>query len=175
MTKKTLEQTMGSPENHLDKSFFARDPEIVAKELLGTYIIRVVRADRILRGRICEVAAYEGRAKKTHDVVDYPAGTLGVSTKYGKHLIDIATGKRDDSSCVTLIGALFECDSELIQGPGNLSKVLEVDRQYDGSPINGQDLWIEKDPHYKPTEVEVKKRDKSGLPENCRGYFYINF
>lgn len=156
----------------LDESFFTVDAKTVAKFLLGTYLVRVFPNDSRTVGMIQEVAAYEGETKTSSDGMLCAPGTLSVSTKFGKNLIDIATGKSGESSCVTLISALFNWgnNKQLVQGPGNLSRALGVDKTYNGRSVDGRDFWIEIRDIY---GGEILERKKSNLPSNCRGIFYI--
>ncbi|MCP6719617.1 MAG: DNA-3-methyladenine glycosylase [Patescibacteria group bacterium] len=156
----------------LPTDFFMQEPTDVAKGLLGMNLVRVLPSRREIRGRIQEVAAYKGEADSVSDVAYYGPGIIGVSTKYGKHLIDIATESEGVPSCVTLIGAFFQWGKErqLVHGPGNLSRALKIDGSDDGVPIVCNDLWI--DPSVESVG-EIYTRNLSNIPENCLGYFYI--
>ena len=156
----------------LDESFFSAGAKTVAQGLLGTYLVRVFPNGSRVVGRIHEVAAYGGVTKTSSEGMLYAPGTLSVSTKFGKNLIDIATGDKGESSCVTLISALFDWgkDKQLVQGPGNLSRALGIDKSYDKKSIVGKDLWIELREQY---EGEIRERNLSNAPANWKGTFYI--
>ncbi len=156
----------------LDKNFFATNAEEVAKRLLGMYLVRTFKKGSRIEGQIHEIAAYEGRSKTAYKGVNYAPGVISVSTKYGKNLIDIATGVEGKPSCITLVSVLFDWDTEkqLVQGPGNLSRALRVDRSFDGLSINGEEFWIEAREAY---VGKIRKRHRKDLPPNCKGYFYI--
>jgi len=156
----------------LDENFFATNAEEVARRLLGMYLVRTFKKGSVVEGQIHEVAAYEGRSKTAYKGINYAPCVISVSTKYGKNLIDIATGIKDKPSCVTLVSALFDWDTEkqLVQGPGNLSRALRVDRSFDGLLINGDEFWVEARETY---VGEIRKRHRKDLPPNCKGYFYI--
>ena len=153
--------------------FFKRHADEVAKDLLGRVMIREIHGKPTIYIRLEEIAAYEGEVKSmTKGALEQP-GTIGVSTKYGKNLIDISTLAICEPSCVTLIaGTIFERkgDKKYINGPGNLAKALEIDKTYDGVPLNFAKIWIGGNPIDKE---QILKRNKSGLPENCKGYFYF--
>lgn len=159
-------------EDKLPMDFFMQNPDEVAKGILGMEIVRILPNGKEVRGRIQEVAAYRGEEESVSDVAYYGPGIIGVSTKFGKRLIDIGTEYEGRSSCVTLISASFQWgrNRQLVQGPGNLAKALKVDRSYDGTPILCNDLWI--DPST-PQVEEIRVRELSNMPENCLGYFYI--
>ena len=155
-----VETYRSSAHDILNEEFFARRAELVAKEILGMTMVRVLPNRSIIRARIHEVAAYEGMTNKTVDTINYPPGILGVSVRYGNNLIDIATRKKDSPSCITLIAGLFYTGKEpqLIQGPGRLARELGITKEFDKLPIyDNKQLWIERNTHY---EGEVKKRRK---------------
>ena len=168
-----VEAYRSSASDLLNEDFFARRAEVVARDILGMTIVRVLPNRSIIRAKIHEVAAYEGTTNKTADTISYPPGVLGVSSKFRNYLIDIGTRKSDSPSCITLIAGLFYTGEEpkLIQGPGKLARELGITKEYDKLPVyNNKQFWIEKNT---PHEGEVKKREKAGLPENCLGFFCI--
>ena len=152
--------------------FFNRHAEKVAKDLLGRVLVRETGKNSIYV-RLEEIAAYEGEAKSmTKGALEQP-GTIGVSTKYGKNLVDISTLGICIPSCVTLIaGTLFDRKGleKHIDGPGNLAKALDIDRTYDGVPLNFVKIWIG---GYPVEPEKILKRKLSKVPENCEGYFYF--
>ncbi len=156
----------------LDESFFATNAKTIAKSLLGKYLIRVFPNGSRVVGRIHEVAAYEGETDSSSDGMLYAPGTLSISTKFAKNLIDIATGDMGRPSCVTLISGLFDWgkNKQLVQGPGNLSRALGIDRTYEGRSIEGRDFWIEIRDLYKG---EILERSLKNASSNCKGIFYI--
>jgi|TARA_Y100000310_G_scaffold159352_1_gene158917 DNA-3-methyladenine glycosylase len=158
----------------IDTKFFARNSKTVAKDLLGRTLVREIPNTTTLYARIQEVAAYEGSQEDSMSkrVLSAP-GTLIVSTKYGKRLLDIATSKIGKPSCITLIAATISDKrgkSELVHGPGNLTKILEIDKNYNGLPIELSPLWISGE---SIKEEKILKRNLSNLPKNCKGYFYF--
>src|SRR3989344_2612797 len=152
----------------INQDFFARSAVIVARELLGKRIIRELSPSKKVIGRIYEVAAYQGETDSTSDVIDYVPGTIGISRKFGKFLIDVSAGSGNQRACITLVSALF--DDGLAQGPGNLSKMLQIDESFNGLPIVNNSLYLESDSFQVP---EIRTRKKSNASENCKGFFYI--
>lgn len=156
---------------HMD--FFRRNADEVAQDLLGRVLVKERTGKNPLYMRLDEIAAYEGEVKSMTKGALESAGTIGVSTKYGKHLIDISTLDICEYSCITLIGGtLFDGRGfrEIINGPGKVSAALEIDKTYDGVPLNFAKIWIGGEP---VIADDILKRNKSGLPENCKGYFYF--
>lgn len=151
--------------------FFKRHAEEVAKDLLGRVLVREIGKNTIYF-RLEEIAAYEGEVKTMSKGALEQPGTIGVSTKYGRNLIDISTLAICQSSCITLIaGTIFDKENEkYVRGAGNLSKKLGIDKTYDGVPLNFAKIWIGGNA---VEPKEILKRNLSGLPINCKGYFYF--
>jgi DNA-3-methyladenine glycosylase len=126
----------------LGRDFFARHPDVVAKELLGTFMI--VRGTRVLRARILETEAYDGendpashayRGLTPRTAIMFgPAGFLYVYLSYGIHwCMNIVTGQDGIASAVLLRAAeatdITDSDhaaAVLLRGPGNLTRGLEI-------------------------------------------------
>lgn len=151
---------------HLNRDYFAEQARIVAPDLLGRLIIRQF-PDTELVAKIKEVAAWQGATKTTARTAKYAPGMVGISRKFGKYLIDIATGSEGTPSCITLIA--LETPTGVIQGPGNLSNYLQIDEKFDSAPIDHPCLWIAGEPI---SQDRIVKRSLNSLPENCKGYFY---
>ena len=152
----------------LTENFFARSPDIVAKELLGKYITRVLGAGTV-KGMITEVAAYQGKAEKTSSKIKTAPGKLSVSTKYGNHLLDISTGKEGEYSCVTLRAAEFDWQGQkqMVNGPGKLCKALKIRSSLNGLSVYNNELWIE-DSGMPCNEISI---ETGNMPSNCIGYY----
>ena len=166
--------------SQIHRDFFERDAVTVAKDLLGRVMVQERGSKPSLYVQLTEIAAYDGivgkdleAAQKKNPNLFYAPGVIGISTVYGKHLIDVGTQGLCKPSCVTLVaGNLFDKRGlrEKLQGPGNLSKALEIDSDYDSSPINFGQLWVGGDA---VDADRIKQRNKSNVPTNCKGYFYF--
>ena len=94
----------------LDKSFYERDARIVARELLGKYLVYEPQGRRFC-GKIVETEAYlgvedmashafRGRTKRT-EVMFGEGGRLYVYFTYGMHwLMNVVTGKEGTAEAV---------------------------------------------------------------------------
>jgi DNA-3-methyladenine glycosylase len=129
-------------DDRLGRDFFARPPDVVAKELLGTFMI--VRGTRLQRARILETEAYEGRNDPASHayrgptprtaIMFGPAGFVYVYLSYGIHwCMNIVTGDDGTASAVLLRAAEATDVTEeditpavLLRGPGNLTRGLEI-------------------------------------------------
>ena len=167
--KKTLEGSAAvSLDRILGRDFFTDSAVEVARGLLGREIVRVFRGG-VIRGVITEVSAWQGRTSSASDGMEYAPGTIAVSTKYGLHLMDIATERCDRYSCVTLVGLVR--NRQRVQGPGNVASVLKIDPAIDGLKIyDNKVIYITGG---RNPRQEVLKRQKKNVPRNCKGYFYI--
>jgi 3-methyladenine DNA glycosylase Mpg len=163
---KTMDQILG-------RDFYARSSVEVARAMLGREIVRRFK-DTEVRGYVMEVSAWEGHTKTSSDGLLYAPGTIGVSTKFGNHLLDIATEAYGVHSCVTLIAAQFHWGNrtQLVDSPGKVARALRVDRTLDGLKIFENDTGLSIVGGRIP-EQDIKKREKKNLPANCKGYFYI--
>lgn len=137
----------------LRASFYQRDAETVAQDLLGkTLVVKLGKTEK--RSRIVETEAYvgvhdlachtsKGRTKRT-EIMFGPAGRAYIYLIYGMYyMLNIVTGNEDGQA--VLLRALeplnFEGDTK---GPGKLCKVLGISRKLNNEPLVGKKLWLEK-------------------------------
>jgi DNA-3-methyladenine glycosylase len=152
-------------------SFFNRPALVVAKELLGCYLITSnadlshhsdAEADGIARYMITETEAYvgphdlashssKGRTKRTEVMYQVP-GTIYVYLIYGMYnMLNIVTDKKDYPAAI-LIRAV-EHNSMPITGPGKVAKQLHIDRMMNNKLLGKEaNLWVEL-----PTEAAKRK------------------
>ncbi|MDP1946440.1 MAG: DNA-3-methyladenine glycosylase [Nitrospirota bacterium] len=136
----------------LSRAYFNRPTVTVARSLIGKYLVRAIEG-RILAGKIVEVEAYvgpkdkachasKGRTPRT-DVMFGQAGVAYVYLIYGMyHCLNVVTEREEFPSAV-LIRAI-ELDGKLIDGPGRLCRVLEIDRGLNRADLTeGESLWFE--------------------------------
>ena len=150
----------------LPRSFYERPVRVVARELLGCYLVRRVRS-RYLGGRIVETEAYggpgdpgshadrapSGRAK----IMFGPAGIAYVYFTYGMHHCMNAVTAKEGKGSAVLIRALEPVwgirsmrtgapeslpDHRLASGPGRLCRALGVDKKLNGSDLTAGSLRI---------------------------------
>ena len=136
----------------LQADFYDRATLVVARSLLGRYLVRETRTG-LLAGRIIEVEAYvgprdrachasKGRTRRT-EVMFGPPGRAYVYLIYGMyHCLNVVTERLDYPAAV-LIRAV-EHESRLIDGPGRLCRFFEIDRSLNCHDLTyGHALWIE--------------------------------
>ena len=132
----------------LPQVFFNRPAPVVAKELLGKFLVRRI-GHREIAAMITETEAYEGpRDKASHAsrgmtarnaVMFGPPGVWYVYFTYGMHwMLNVVTGKKGYPAAVLLRGI------DGANGPARLTKLLGINRDLNGKPaVKASGLWIE--------------------------------
>lgn len=136
----------------LPQSYFSRSTLLVARSLIGKYLVRK-NGTTTIAGRIIEVEAYvgsqdkachasKGRTART-EVLFGPPGISYVYLIYGMyHMLNVVT-ERAEFPAAVLIRAI-EVDGELIDGPGKLCRELGIDRSLHRLDMtHGSQLWFE--------------------------------
>jgi len=149
----TIAVTNIMPERRiLPSKYFDRSTLVVARSLVGKYLVRK-NGKGTIAGKIVEVEAYvgphdkachasKGRTPRT-DVLFGPPGISYVYLIYGMyHCLNVVTEEAEYPAAV-LIRAV-EIDGELIDGPGRLCRALDVDRSLNRIDMtSGVQLWFE--------------------------------
>lgn len=135
------------------RQFYDRDTIVVAKELLGKYLIHKVNGIE-LTGKIVEVEAYLG----PHDLAAHSAKGLTPRTKvmfgppghayvyliYGMyHCVNVVT-EQDGHASAVLIRALQPIKNLMgrTQGPGLLCNAMQIDKRLNGHDLLSDDFFI---------------------------------
>ncbi|MGC8509821.1 MAG: DNA-3-methyladenine glycosylase [Acidimicrobiales bacterium] len=148
----------------LGRPFFARPPEVVARELLGAFLV-VRAAGLIHRVRLIETEAYGGRDDPASHaargptprcaVMFGPAGHLYVYRSYGVHwCANVVTGVEGSASAVLLrAGELVGDDASegspptVLRGPGLLTRAVGLTGAHSGvdcvDGVTGR-VWFER-------------------------------
>ncbi len=144
-------------ERKLPRSFYDRDTIIVARELLGKYLVHRLRGvERV--GRIVEVEAYLG----PHDLAAHSAKGLTARTKvmfgppghayvyfiYGMyHCLNVVTEREGHASAVLLRAVEpIKNITGRTQGPGLLCKAMGVDKRLNAHDLLSDNFYIAKPP-----------------------------
>lgn len=152
-------------------SFFNRPALVVAKELLGCYLVTKT-PDGIERYLITETEAYigphdlashasKGRTKRTEVMYQAP-GTIYVYLIYGMHnMLNIVTDEKDYPAAV-LIRAVEDIEGFPITGPGKVAKQLHVDRRMNAKVLGtAATLWVELPSH--PIKRKIVRTPRIGI------------
>lgn len=137
----------------LKNSFFNRSSLIVAKELIGKYLVRKI-GTKTFKYRIIETESYEGfEDKASHSskgltprnapMFESP-GTIYVYFTYGMHyMLNIVCCKKGEPGAVLIRGVLSH-DGSVILGPARLTKLLNINKDLNGKKLGRPSgLWIE--------------------------------
>lgn len=166
----------------LDKNFFSRDAEIVARELLGKIIVQKVNGKKRF-AKIVETEAYydesdpASRACQNGNLKEVMAGSPGKILVYGVHnnwLINFVTGKKGKAEAV-LIRAVEPINfQEKCNGPGLLTKALNINKGFHDKYIEECGLKI-LDENFKGEIIESFRIGiKKDLPKKLRFYIKDN-
>lgn len=187
----------------LPRQFYARDTLVVARELLGQRLIRLLEGER-LSGRIVEVEAYIGETDRAchaacgrtaRNAVMYgPPGHAYVYFIYGMHhCLNVVTAGEGFPAAV-LIRALEPIeglatmrrlrrgrpDRELTNGPAKLCQALAIDRTLNGLDLCADaSLFIEPGPPVDDADMAMSPRvgvrgDKTVLTAPWRFFVHDN-
>lgn len=149
----------------LPKTFYIHPAQKVAKDLIGKIICRKIGKD-LLSGIIVEAEAYPGKfdpashsyigKTKRNSALFEEGGKAYVYFTYGNHYcFNVVTGFKDRGNGV-LIRAVEPLEGieimsknrkikdifELTNGPGKLTKALDIDGKLDGENLCGEVIFI---------------------------------
>lgn len=155
-----------SPGRRLQRSFFRRPAEVVARDLVGAVVVSRIRGARTA-GRIVEVEAYLGhrdpashgyrnRRHTQNEGLYGPAGAWYVYLSYGMHwCANLVAGMAPNDGAVLLraleplegIPAMRRrrggvSDRLLAAGPGRLTQALGITRALDQRPMRGAPVEV---------------------------------
>lgn len=149
----------------IDREFFRQDALSLAPALIGKTLVRTLPDGSQKRLRITETEAYcgvEDTACHAHrgktpraEMLWHDGGTIYVYLCYGMHnLMNIISGREGDPQ-----GVLIRC-CEGYEGPGKLTKFLDIGRSFNGLDILSCDgLRIEDDGN----EVDIIQLPRVGI------------
>lgn len=176
----------------LPKKFYARNPAIVAKEILGSILVK--KDHTILKGKIVETEAYYGlsdpasRAFKGKTNLSKwmweGAGTLFIYMVHGNWLLNIITERKGTPSGI-LIRAVEPVEGieemkkrrksnikNLTSGPGKLTKAFGITKEHNGVKVYDSSSKIVIEKGEKPGKIKTSHRIgvKEDLPQHLRFY-----
>lgn len=156
----------------LNRSFYSRPALIVAKELLGKYLVRKINKN-FFTGKIVETEAYigpkdrashafGGRRAKKNEAEYLIGGHVYIYLVYGMYWqFNISTFKKEMAECV-LIRALDPVQMSYTQanGPGKLCRWLQLDKSFNKEDLTKSPrLWLEdRGIHVSPKEIISSSR-----------------
>jgi DNA-3-methyladenine glycosylase len=156
----------------LAREFYDRDTRVVARELLGKYLVRAANGvERI--GRIVEVEAYlgphdraahssRGLTKRTA-VMFGPPGHAYVYMIYGMYSCMNVVTEREGHASAVLLRAIepIQNVTEKTKGPGLLCKAMGIDRKLNGHDLLSDDFYVVSDDSH--PNFTIVKRPRIGV------------
>lgn len=136
----------------LKKNFFERDTVLVARELVGKFLVKRM-GNKEVAAKIIETEAYDGPEDKAahgsrgmtarNEVMFGEAGRFYVYFVYGMYwMLNIVCGPKNFPAGILIRG--IDVDGLRINGPGRLTKLLKIDKSCNGveaSILSG--MWFE--------------------------------
>ena len=156
----------------LPRDFYDRDTVVVAKELLGKYLVHIVHGKPRI-GKIVETEAYLGphdlaahsaRGKtKRNEVMFGPAGYAYVYLIYGVYFCTNIVTEREGHASAILLRALepIENITDKTSGPGLLSRAMAIDKRLYGHDLLSRDFFISMPD--KEEKISIVKRPRIGV------------
>jgi DNA-3-methyladenine glycosylase len=155
----------------LRKSFFNRSAELVAKELLGKTLVRVIDGKE-LKGKIVETEAYYGshdpasRARQNGDLkktMEMEPGTILVYGVHNNWLINFVNEKLGCAQAV-LIRAIEPINfNKKGNGPGLLTRAMKIDKKFHKENIcNCEEIYLFDD----YSDFEIVKTHRIGVKKD---------
>lgn len=151
----------------LPKTFYLRPTCVVAKDLLGKYLVRKI-GKKIYGYKIVETEGYDGhkdRASHAHKgqtartkIMFKEGGVFYIYFVYGMwNMLNVVTGPKEYPAAVLIRGV------ESAIGPGKLTKKLQITRTLNGKEISKTSgLWIE-DRGEKVSRKDIIKTPRVGV------------
>ena len=167
----------------LPRDFYSRDTQLVARELLGTRLVRKDGRNR-MSGMIFETEAYLGaddsashahRGPTPRNAVMFgPAGFAYVYLVYGMHYMLNLVTETEGCPGAVLIRALVPLEGEsrmiarrrqgieLTNGPAKLCRAMDIDKSFYGWDLTrGRKLWLE--PHHAVAPEDICSGPRVGI------------
>src|SRR3989344_8695061 len=153
----------------LSRKFFNRPTLLVAKELLGKFLVRRV-GNKTISAMVTETEAYcgpsdlashasRGRTKRT-EIMFGPSGHAYVYLIYGMyHCFNIVT-ERNNYPAAVLIRSI---DVAGINGPGKVCRYFKINKLLNNENlVNSKKLWLE-DREVKIKPEQIKRAPRVGV------------
>jgi DNA-3-methyladenine glycosylase len=174
--------TTNSTANPLDRKFYSRSPQVVARQLLGCVLVSEEDGDRV-SGVIVETESYlaegdsachaaRGRTARTA-VMFGPSGMAYVYSIHAKYCFNVVTEREGRASAVLIraIEPLEGIDSmrlrrrtdavrDLTRGPARLCQALAIGPYHNNLDLTrGRTLWIETGSRtFRSSQIRVTRR-----------------
>lgn len=166
----------------LPRSFYSRNTKVVARQLLGKFLIRKIGNRRMI-GKIVETEAYfqddpashafRGRTERSAPMFEAP-GRAYVYFIYGNHYCLNAVTEKEGTAGAVLIRALEPVYGIKLptNGPGKLTKAFSIDKKLNRADLTKGVLVIAEG---KPERYNISPAKRIGISKasNRLYRFYI--
>lgn len=157
----------------LSRDFYGRSALIVARKILGKYIVRRFRGKKIV-GKIVEVEAYYGpkdrashayggKRTKRNRAEYYVGGHIYIYLVYGMYWqCNISTGPVEHPECILIraVEPVQGFGDKEASGPGKFCKAFHLNKSFYGEDLtNSKQLWLEDNPE----KVKIKRGPRIGI------------
>lgn len=136
----------------IDSSFFNRDALVIAPEILGKTLVRLLPDGSMLRLPISEVEVYRGTEDRAchaskgmterNSIMFGPGGYIYMYLVYGMHwMFNIVTAEEGNPEALLIRGV-----GDVI-GPGRVTKHLQMGKDFYGEDLcRSERIWLEDAP-----------------------------
>ena len=180
----------------LDRAFYLRDANHVAKALLGKLLVHQAPGGT-LSGMIVEVEAYKGpedaaahsykgRRSARTEVMFGPGGYAYVYLIYGMHHCFNVVANHAGKPEAVLVRALAPVDGidtmlenrrlekpeDLCRGPGRLCKALSINKSHYGADLCGKRLYITDDQDVPAAQIVARPRVNVDYAGEAKAYLW---
>jgi DNA-3-methyladenine glycosylase len=136
----------------LEREFYTRPAELVAKELLGKYIVvngiagKIIETEAYVGPQDRASHAFGGKVTERNKVEYFIGGHIYIYLVYGMYWqLNIVTDGEGYPGCVLIRAIDLEIgDVKKSNGPGKLCRCLNLDKSFYGEDLTcGERIWLE--------------------------------
>jgi DNA-3-methyladenine glycosylase len=155
----------------LKRSFFNRPTLVVAKELLGKYLVRKIGGEKYSL-LITEVEGYVGESDlasharfgktKRNEVMYEQGGLWYMFLIYGMYwMLNVTAESINRPGAVLIRGGILN-NGEKLNGPGKITRRLKIDKSFNFKSAVSGDLYLE-DRGFIVSARKIKKTPRIGI------------
>ncbi len=164
-----IEEEGNMPRRYFELVESERDMDTLARSVVGRNLVRAFPGGEERRMILTELGAYYGIARSTHGktAMGYPSGTVWVNSRYGRSMLNIATGDIEHPGCLVVRGGFLEgSEHRELRGPDAVVRSLQIGQNVNGTVL-GEAVRIEGRQRAGEVAVGVPRSQ----PSNCIGYY----
>lgn len=172
----------------LSRKFFSRHPILVAENLLGKVLVRVIK-DKKSFYKIIETEAYSddgddachyvryGKTKRTERLADIVGKSYIYSVHVNMYCFNFVAHKKGCAGGVLVRGIekieVGDKENKVFLGPAKSCRELKIDRRYDGiDMLNNKEFYVVKGFKVKKSEIVRTKRINIDYAKNAKDWLW---